>query len=423
MEFRLKSQDLYRLGIFLIIYGNLAFQYVPVLSYLLDIINAVAIVFILKRRHKRIRAPFNTISVPLFLLCCVILCGLVINSYPITRFFWGLRNNCRFFVWFFFIYECIHDEELARLETLLTTSFKIHIILTVIQYLLGYNQDTLGGIFGTVVGSNGALCIYLIIVLLYELKAYIEKEIALGKMVCVIAIILFNSALAEVKVLFILVPLFIVLYYTSSKYKQKLFFVIAGTVCILPVALNILITMFPEYVSYFSIDNIIRQLTDTNATYSTVNDIGRSAVFTKIPEIVYNWTNSRVNTLIGIGLGNADYSSTFSSLNSDFYRIYGFTHYTWFMSAMMLIETGYMGVILYLLVFLALFIYLYTIYRKTKESKYQIGFLICILAVIMFFYNSTLRMGYGYLIFTILANACAASKNMHDHCAEKNNWD
>ena len=70
-------------------------------------------------------------------------------------------------------------------------------------------------------------------------------------------------------------------------------------------------------------------------------------------------------SVFGKGLGNASYSAAFSFFNSRFYLLHQALHYQWFTDAIIFIETGTVGLVLYELFFLRVFTY------SRKINKYM----------------------------------------------------
>ena len=85
--------------------------------------------------------------------------------------------------------------------------------------------------------------------------------------------------------------------------------------------------------------------------YVSNNDINR---LTAIPSLIQRLDLSPMQQFFGLGLGNCD-TASFSICNTPFYRHYDYLHYTWFTSAMIFLETGYLGLGLYTSFFVSCF--------------------------------------------------------------------
>ena len=109
--------------------------------------------------------------------------------------------------------------------------------------------------------------------------------------------------------------------------------------------------------------------------------------------------------LFGLGLGNCDYSTAFTFLATPFYLQNRLLHYTWFSSAFLLLETGIVGLCLYLLFFVAVFINAGKRGRTGKANIVycQMAQIMSIIGCLMVIYNSSLRIEAAYMLFFVLA--------------------
>ena len=106
-------------------------------------------------------------------------------------------------------------------------------------------------------------------------------------------------------------------------------------------------------------------------------------------------------SLVGFGLGSASNSKTFGTWIADMYR---FTGYFFFTSSFVLIETGWIGYILFISIYLFImlrFLYYY-IKSKNNQEKYwaAIGTMMGIMTFIFIWYNSAPYVDY-YLPFML----------------------
>jgi O-antigen ligase len=112
--------------------------------------------------------------------------------------------------------------------------------------------------------------------------------------------------------------------------------------------------------------------------------------------------NNLLNILFGIGLGNADYSN-YSMFTSKFYNDYSFLHYQWFSSLFVFLETGMVGLISYLMIFVSAFFQ--GIRKMGKETSDTSFYMIMVIFMIIFvFYGIIMRCEQsGFILFMILA--------------------
>lgn len=372
------------------------------INYLCDVLLIILLLIMTSRGQVTLARNNNTFEyIPLGIFVLVVLVGWTLNSISILRAFWGVRNYGRFFLFYALARTLWSEEDVKSIEEFFLKLFPIHMILIAFQYIVeGLNQDSLSGLFGKTVGGNGGLMIYLSIILCIIVCQFEFKKISTRKFLCYLLLIFVNAALSELKFLFVMALLLVVWYLTMSKRKGRgmilaLFFVIA-----LYVGMQVLYYVFPNFADYFSFDNIATVISDQEV-YSSQYDIGRTAVFSKLSPIITDWAGKDA-LLFGIGLGNGDYSDAFSVLNSEFYQVYGFMHYTWLSLGYLFVEVGYVGTVAYISFFVVLEIKAIIAYRKRSTYYNLLGTFFPMVFMMIITYNSTLRSNYAYMAFAVL---------------------
>ena len=102
----------------------------------------------------------------------------------------------------------------------------------------------------------------------------------------------------------------------------------------------------------------------------------------------------------GLGLGMCEESSTLDFINDDFYRRYGWLNYSWFTFHINFLQTGWVGIVLFLSFFVSI---LWSNIKNKKRAPqklkylYDVSNIIVILCVMTIWYNATLR-SYNTLI-------------------------
>ena len=213
-----------------------------------------------------------------------------------------------------------------------------------------------------------------------------------------------NSALSELKFFFIMSILIVVVYVivTTLKLSVRSIGVVLVMIIMIPLSIRLLSSVFPEYKDYFDLDSIQSHIVESD-TYSTDDDIGRSAVFVKLPLVLEEWSGSKVSQYVGIGLGKADYSESVAALNSSFYNKFGDLHYTWLLTAFLFIELGYLGVIAYYSIFVCALIKCIYEYRFKRNNIYLFGVLIYSSFIAMTFYNNSLKYNFAYIAYFLMS--------------------
>lgn len=372
------------------------------INYLCDVLLIILLLVMTCRGQVTLAKNNNNFEyMPVGIFVLVVLIGWGLNSVSILRAFWGVRNYGRFFLFYALARTLWSEEDVKSIEELFLKLFPIHMILIAFQYILeGLSQDFLSGLFGKTGGGNGGLMIYLSIILCIIMCQFEFKKMSTRKFLCYLLLTLVNAALSELKFFFVMAILLVVWYLAMLKRKGRgmilaLFFVIA-----LYIGMQIFYYVFPAWENYLSFDNIVTMISDQEI-YASQFDVGRTAVFSKLSPVITKWAGKDA-LLFGIGLGNGDYSDTFSVLNSEFYKVYGFMHYTWLSLGYLFVEVGYVGMIAYISFFVVLEIKAIIAYQKRSTYYNLLGTFFPIVFMIIIMYNSTLRSNYAYMAFAVL---------------------
>lgn len=353
----------------------------------------------LSRQSTRLRRetiPF-VICIGGFLLYTLL--TYLFNYQSVLYYLWGIRNNFRAYLLFIYILAHTKRAELDEWLELLDRLFWINAILAIFQFVVGgINQDQLGGIFGTKSGTNGFMLIFLsIVVVKSQLQLYKNKE-SLWQCLLKSGIALLIGAMAELKffLLLFVCQLILVIMLTKMSWKKM----ITLPICMITAffAMELLAKWFSSS-GTFDIVAVIEKAFQEN--YATQNDLNRLSAIGTLSRTILEEPMERV---IGLGLGNCD-SSNFAFLRTPFYERYSYLHYRWFSSPMIFLETGYIGLIFYLGLFLlCLIIILKKRKLETKDNFYNnMGIIFAVTAILLSFYNASLRYEGGWMIYIVLA--------------------
>lgn len=372
-------------------------------KYMCDVLLLLSIPFLLtEESYRRQNVFFLWLFMIAFLFVGIISC--LINNARIINFLWGFRNYFRLYLFFFLCIYFLGTRELDVCMKLVEGSFYFHMALIFIQYFIfHYKQDLLSGIWGVESGGNGPLNMYLIGLTCYNLYQFHERKITLIKYVLFLLCVCINGALSELKFLFVEIAIITVVYFIISRFSIKNLKMLICIGVILILGVTLLGLVFPFYLDYFSLDNLMSQIFNSQH-YSTGQDIGRSAVFSTLTPILQNWGGTDA-IFMGIGLGNGDYASAFPILNTPFFMEYEELHYTWLSLGYLFVETGYIGTFLYIMFFISILLMALYRFKMRKVNEYLFTSLFSLACLMILLYNNTLRSNYGYLAFFFLAYA------------------
>ena len=182
----------------------------------------------------------------------------------------------------------------------------------------------------------------------------------------------------------------------SSIYKK--IYISLFVLFIFMCGLLIIYVLYPEM--FETIINLEELFNYSQTTYDEGYRLPRIGSISIITDLFFH--NDLFNTIFGIGFGGAE-TSSFSFLQSNFYKVYGDYNYRWFTIQWLFIEQGYLGFISYLLIFLSIFFSLS--YKKMKSNVsfdsrlIVVSIIMSIYAIISIWYNSSLKNDSQYLIY------------------------
>ena len=378
-------------------------------NYATDLLTVLIVIAAIKEiltQEKKSNMKLPIAIVFFFLLTTVI--GLIINGQSILLYIWGIRNNFRFYG---FLFGCVVFLKKKDIDLIFKTTILIsfvNLMFCAVQYFVfGISQDSLGGIFGTNVGVNIYLNVFICITTLIALVQFEYKKMSTSIMLFIIFSNLCIAAVGEIKIFFLELIVIVAATLIFSKPSKKTFFLLIFCVIGVYFGIQLFYKIFPQWQSYFSIEKII----SSNQTYATVTDLGRLTATQRITSMFLSGDISKI--LFGIGLGSAE-TSQIPMFTSQFYYDYGTSlHYTWLSQAFILLENGWVGLVCFFGFFVSIVGSCFKIRKRKKEYfDYcvitQVSAILCCLFAI---YNSTLRTEAAYFIYLMLSLPFALYRN------------
>lgn len=345
----------------------------------------------------------------------VFMCTIAIYTFIVYMFqfqspfyyLWGVRNNFRFYIATFAAAILFDREDIQTLFRFIEFIFWVNALVSLFQFfVMGYEQDYLGGVFGVERGANASTLLLFCIVVSKAVINYMNMDEKLLSCLAKCVTALLVAVLAELKIFFVFCCVIVLLSAMITRFSWKKVVILLVVLGSVPLVGLLLPVLFGES-SNVTVSRIIELITAKN--YATAEDLGR---FTAIPTIRRVFLTSFPEALFGLGLGNCD-TAAFSLCNTPFFQNYGDIHYSWFSSAFLFLETGYVGLMLTLSFFvMTMIISVRVMKKKTGEYKLygQIGMVMSVICIIMIFYNASLRSEIGYVAYLCLALPWIACK-------------
>ena len=208
-----------------------------------------------------------------------------------------------------------------------------------------------------------------------------------------IAIEMFIAMVAEIKIMYFTIPLAIyAVYVFTKKFSVKhILILVLAFFFLVPTMKSVMYLMYgEEYVnSTFDLDYIQEETSKSYNLSAEAADysFNRSTCVEMATTLILQ---DPIHVMFGYGIGSGNTSETFGTwISASYSKI---TSYNWFTSSWLLIEYGWVGYIIWILIILLLAYRLLRIYYKGKDPvvKYwsSLGFVSVMFTPIMAWYNN-----------------------------------
>lgn len=390
------------------------------------IVDLAAITIILFGGKKLSRAladkKFRGYYVYFFAYMIYVVLMAILRFVPLGQILWAIRNN---FLYIFFAIIAVYSLSVRDVERLMKTVIKLQILNVIMgiyeYFVLHVSNDYLGGMFGIEQGCNANLNAYMVIISTYIICKYLNKKSDLKSVLLIVSSCALMAALSELKMFYIELVLIVVFAAFLNKNLFKSFWVLIGGIVGIFLGIRVLMLVNPGSMGYLnSISNMIAYNMRTDYGGNDIR-ISRIGSITQINRVFFG--DNKFYRLFGLGLGACEDSVSFSWCNSDFathYRDWGYRNLT---IAMNYLESGYIGLIAFIMIFVLMFILATKLKKKMVNNQEVAVFsqVVCVLTVINFWYCNSIRLNIAYLTYFSLVLVIIYYKNEQQIMWEKFN--
>lgn len=340
----------------------------------------------------------------------------IINMSGLLSYLWGLRMFLRYLGLFYLVTGTFKMKDVEKVKNWLYKAYYINLAVIGIQFfLLNINGDAISGIFS----SNGGIVAYIFITSFIFTGDYCQKRLKLSRYCILMGAMLFIAVVAEIKLLYFVVPLCFYAGYTVYK-KFSMSHIVTIVVLyfsLIPLMTSIMSLYYDEaYVNQVFDSEYIEN--ETSHAYGFAEGIGFNRN-TCVAMCSDNILQDDLHKTIGYGLGSGSASTTFSTW---IYKIHKRTTYHYFTASYVMVEGGWSGLILYLSIFVALLYRYWKVYKRTKDNivKYWsgLGMLLSGVIYINLWYNAFPYTD-GYLYYFMWALCFVGIKYRNQEIASK----
>ena len=381
------------------------FSYVfPTLKFfelIFDLSNVIIILLLFVVHHK-------SAVVKSWLLFILFFCGYCILEFfflnnDIFLFCWGMRNIFRFFIMFYAAITFLTIDDILLLFKKMYLCLILNIIIITIQFLVGVDRDCIGGSFGLEKNCNAITNVFLVATFSYYFVMTLSNKESKYKLLVVTIGSLYWALLAELKIFFVeffIIVCLCMLFIGKGKTK----FILANSFLFLfIISYFVMSHIYPEQAEFIvNPSSILWYLQHVNGG---AYGFGRTTALSMSYVVFFN--SDIIKTIFGLGVGGAEFINVFGlEYYSDFYLKYVEYAYFGYFLSMTFIQTGFIGLIWFVLFFVKILNIIMKIRSINPElSLFSFVFFICIL--ICAFKDSSLNISIcGYISFIFLAIPC-----------------
>lgn len=313
-----------------------------------------------------------------------------INLMPVQSTLWGLRMVIRYLLLFMLLLKYFDARDVHKYRNILLKFFLINAFLVFFQYfVLGLIADFIGGTFS----SNGELFVFNLFCTLIISKEYFERRLKKKHFLLFIVVEVFTAMAAEIKIMYFIIPLAIyAVYIFVKKFTIKhLAILVIAYFSFIPTMKSVMRLMYSEnYVDkVFDVEAIEEETKKAYnlSEYAAEQSFNRSTCVEMATAIMLR---DDIHLLFGYGIGSGNTSSTFETWISQQYS--SITSYNWFTSSWLLIEFGWVGYIIWILILISLIWRYFSYYRKNSDKIVKnwsaLGFISTSFTFIIAWYNN-----------------------------------
>ena len=324
----------------------------------------------------------------------------IISGSSISFYLFGLRTYYKLFIYFLACTIFLKREDLDKLMKFLLMILPIDTLVVLFQYfILGLEDDYIGGLFGTVQGCNGESNIYLTITCIIAITFYVSKKIKLWYCNIIILQCCMIAAISELKILFFTLALILMVVFIFNYSNKRAIIILVSSFFFLSIGIFAFLIIYPGWITMFTdFGSFLRET--AAGTYGSSNTLGRTIAG---PYVLQNILMEPVQKIFGVGLG---YGDRYLSMKSNFFARYESLSFNLFAYVIIIIEVGILGLILFCLIFASiLYESMRVINKIEKEKKIYccISFIVSIQVFLQILYDQAIFWDGAYILFFSLS--------------------
>lgn len=361
------------------------------LCYISELISIIILVYYHPYQIKICKLEFPFIIMITMFIASVI--GALLQSVSPFNYVFGFRGDYLSMVLLFASAAYLKIKDYHHIFKLLYKFQFLNVFFTLVQWLVfGYTEDFNNGAFTAGVTQD----IFCGVLMTYYFYAYYQRLVSLQKLLFVLISCFFIAIIQDERFIFIEAAVILFYFSLSNGFTPK--------------------KLLTSIIMLIAIIIAFNNLSESQAgTLTNINDAleyaqqsgGWSYGLPRIgsaPIIQEKFFDSPIEYIFGIGLGNA-IENQLPILDTSFFDKYSYLNFNWFSFQNLFLQTGWLGIILYISFFGSLLIY--NLHNKHKAPVqyrylYDITITITLICILTIWYNATLRIFYATVPYFIL---------------------
>lgn len=359
--------------------------------YISEIISIIILIYYHPYKIKicKLELPF-IIMITMYIMSII---GALLHSVNPFNYIFGFRGEYLSMVLLFASAAYLKIQDYHHIFHLFYKFQFLNIFFTLVQWLVyGYTEDLNNGAFTAGVAQDifcGAL-------MTYYFYAYHRGLVPLQKLLFILISCFFIAIIQDER--FIFIEAGVILFYFSLANGFTLKKIVTSIIMLAAIIIAFNNLSESQAGTLNNINNAIDYAQQSGGWGYGLPRIGSSSI------IQEKFFESPVEHILGIGLGSA-IDNQFPFLDTSFFNKYRYLNFNWFSFQNLFLQTGWLGIILYVSFFGSLLIYnLRNKYKAPAQYRYlyDITITITLICILTIWYNATLRIFYATVPYVVL---------------------
>lgn len=323
------------------------FQYAPIYIYILMLIKVI-----LNKSKKNYDIGLTIIILISITFSFIPL--IIYKQYNLINILYSIFKRYGFLILIIFLMNMKELDIQSKIEKVLKLIILVNFPIFMIQFLMNIDRDFITGFLGD--NFTGIIFQLMSIILCINLSNYYNKKTKIKNVVFWIILMIIYSAIAEVKFGFFVLAIILFSFFIFIKRGIKSLIILGISLILMLGGYNLYMDRY-SHQDFLNVKFLQYYLIEQNYSGRSLNRLGFKD---KIDFQVFQ--NNKYDSYFGKGIGTGN-PSKFKFLQGDVNKNYDYLKYYWFTIPYVYIETGIIGTVLFILM------YIYSMYKCIINIK------------------------------------------------------